>query len=158
MVRAAELHRLARVVRDIALQATGNTGADRVNAGELAVLEDLATHPGATIGEITRRTGLAQSLVSRITHGMADAGALSIRPDDQDRRKVRVELRPTTRALINERAGKSISVSLAARTPRLSPHQRRALEHHLSEAERLLRIGSPAEPTTEPDHSVQAAP
>lgn len=136
--------------------ATGNTGEDRVNAGELAVLEDIATYPGSTIGEITRRTGLAQSLVSRITRGMADAGALRIRPDDQDRRKVRVELRPATRALIIERAGNSIAESLAARTPRLSPGERRALEHHLSEAERLVRIGAPAEPTTETDRSTPA--
>jgi len=74
-MRAANLHRLARTLREVALLATKNTGDDRVDAGELAVLEDIARNPGSTISDITRRTGLAQSLVSRITHGMADGGA-----------------------------------------------------------------------------------
>jgi DNA-binding MarR family transcriptional regulator len=156
-MRAAELHRLARTVREIALMATGNTGEDRVNAGELAVLEDIATHPCSTIGEITRRTGLAQSLVSRITRRMVDAGALVVRPDSHDRRKVRIELRPTTHALIIERAGNSISAAVAARTPALSKSQRRALEHHLSEAARLLRIGAPGESVRKSNHSPRPA-
>ena len=52
-MRAAELHRLARTLRTIALAATENTGADQVNAGELAVLEDVARHPRSTIRDIT---------------------------------------------------------------------------------------------------------
>lgn len=156
-MRAADLHRLARVVREIALLATGNTGEERVNAGELAVLEDVARNPGSTIGEITQRTGLAQSLVSRIAHEMAAAGALSISPDNHDRRKVRVELRPAIRASIIERAGQSISAAVAAFAPGLSVSQRRALEHHLSEAERLLRVGAPDEPTRESNRSLHDA-
>jgi len=91
-MRAANLHRLARTLREVALLATENTGDDRVNAGELAVLEDIARNPGSTISDITRRTGLAQSLVSRITHGMAGGGALTIQPDSSDRRRVHVDL------------------------------------------------------------------
>ncbi len=140
-MRAAELHRLARALRGIALVATGNVGDDRVNSGELAVLEDVARHPGATISEVTRRTGLAQSLVSRITHAMATAGAVIVRPDAADGRKVRVELEPRTRAMITKRAGTSISAAVIAATPNLSPAERRSLEHHLTEAERLLRTG-----------------
>lgn len=81
-MRAADLHRPARTIREVALLATQNTGADYVNAGELAVLEDIAGNRGATIGEITRRTGLAQSLVSRIAHAMSEAGAITISPDE----------------------------------------------------------------------------
>jgi len=145
-VRAADLHRLARTLREVALLATKNTGDDRVNAGELAVLEDIARNPGSTISDITRRTGLAQSLVSRITHGMADGGALTIRPDSSDRRRVRVDLKPTTRMMILERASNNISVAVAATTPRLSESERRALEHHLVEADRLLRAGARDDP------------
>lgn len=141
-MHAADLHRLARELRAIALLATENTGADRVNAGELSVLEDIARNPGATISEVTRRTGLAQSLVSRITRAMADAGALTIDPDDTDRRKVRIDLAPETRALILTRANNSISEAIAESTPELSSRQRRELEHHLSEAERLLRTSA----------------
>ncbi|MCZ2404702.1 MarR family transcriptional regulator [Paenarthrobacter sp. Z7-10] len=140
-MNAAELHRLARDVRTIALRATENTGPDRVNAGELSVLEDIARNPGATVSEITRRTGLAQSLVSRISRAMADAGAISITPDTSDRRKVRIDLTPHTRSMILDRANKPILEAIAASTPKLSPDQQLALEHHLSEAEKLLRIG-----------------
>lgn len=138
-MHAADLHRLARELRAIALLATENTGADRVNAGELAVLEDIARNPAATISEITRRTRLAQSLVSRITRAMADAGALTIDPDDNDRRKVRIDLAAETRALILTRANNSIAEAIAASRPALSPGKRRELEGHLEAAERLLR-------------------
>lgn len=141
-MRAADLHRLARELRTIALLATKNTGADRVNPGELSVLEDIARNPGATIADITRRTGLAQSLVSRITHAMADAGALTIDPDGSDRRKVRIELAAATRAVILDRANNSISEAIADSTPMLSSAQRRDLEQHLVAAERLLRAAS----------------
>lgn len=145
-MRAANLHRLARTLREVALLATENTGDDRVNAGELAVLEDIARNPGSTISDITRRTGLAQSLVSRITRGMADVGALTIQPDSSDRRRVRVDLKPSTRMMILQRASNNISVAVAATTPRLSASERRALEHHLAEADRLLRAGARDDP------------
>lgn len=138
-MRAAELHRLARDLRAIALLATENPGAARVNAGELAVLEDIVRNPGSTIAEITRRTGLAQSLVSRITRALADGGALSIAADAVDRRKVRIELAPATRDAALSRADNSISKAVATSTPTLSTRERLDLEHHLTEAERLLR-------------------
>ena len=144
-MRAAELHRLARSLREIALLATGNTGADAVNAGELAVIEDVAGNPGATISDITRRTGLAQSLVSRITHAMHDAGVISIKPDLADRRKLRLDIEPSARALIMSRAKNTITGALTVSTPRLGSDERKALERHLSEAARLLRTGTAGE-------------
>ncbi|MFE3170166.1 MarR family winged helix-turn-helix transcriptional regulator [Amycolatopsis sp. NPDC059090] len=140
-MRAADLHRLARALREIALTSTGNTGADQVNAGELAVIEDVSRNPGATISDVTRRTGLAQSLVSRITHRMADAGVVRVRPDEKDRRKSRLEIEPSARAMFRTRADGSISSALAAHAPKLSAAQRKQLTHHLAEAERLLREG-----------------
>jgi DNA-binding MarR family transcriptional regulator len=127
--------------------ATENTGADHVNAGELAVLEDIARNRGSTITEITRRTGLAQSLVSRIVHAMSEAGAVSISPDGHDRRKVRIELDPRTREQINDRAGNTISDALGSYVSALAPAERRELEHHLSEAARLLQKNFAAQTT-----------
>jgi DNA-binding MarR family transcriptional regulator len=141
-MRAAELHRLARTLRTIALAATENTGADQVNAGELAVLEDVARHPRSTIRDITVRTGLAQSLVSRIVHAVASAGALSVNQDGSDRRKVRVELSDRTRAAILQRADNPVEAALRSQTPGLTDDERATLEHHLTEAEALLRRGA----------------
>lgn len=141
-MRAADLHRLSRTLRDIALLSTGNSGGDRVNPGELAVLEDIARNPGSTIGDITRQTGLAQSLVSRIARAMADAGVLTMGADDQDRRKVRVELEPATRAQIMQRASNTITDALAEYAPALSTAERTELEHHLGAAESLLQLNT----------------
>ena len=140
-MRAAELHRLARILREIALDATGNTGADAVNAGQLAVLEDVARHPRSTVRDITDRTGLAQSLVSRIVHAVAVEGALTVEPDADDRRKVRVELSPATRSAILERASGGIDDALVTRTPDLHPERRSELTAHLEAAAALLRAG-----------------
>lgn len=137
-MRASDLHRLARTLREIALEATGNTGGDRVNAGQLAVFEDVARHPGSSIGEITARTGLAQSLVSRIVHGARDEGALTVAVDERDRRKARVELSASTAAQAMRRAGNSAEAAIAAHTPALTPDQRAELLQHLARAAELL--------------------
>jgi DNA-binding MarR family transcriptional regulator len=143
-MRAADLHRLARLLREIALRATENTGQESVNAGELAVLEDIARHPGSTIRDITVRTGLAQSLVSRVTRAMADNDALTITSDQSDRRKVRIDVAPATRRIILRRAANTITEAIAACTPGLTVAERESLEHHLAEAHDLLIRGSSA--------------
>lgn len=144
-MRAADLHRLARELREIALHATENTGDDHINAGELAVLEDIARHPHSTISEVTRRTGLAQSLVSRITRAMAGAGAVIIEPDPSDRRKVQVSLNEATRAAALRRADNPATEAIAATVPTLTDEQRAHLEHHLAEAANLLHLAAKQE-------------
>jgi DNA-binding MarR family transcriptional regulator len=145
-MRAAELHRLARTLREIALEATGNTGEDHVNAGELAVMEDIARHPRSTVRDITVRTGLAQSLVSRIIHAAAAEGALTVQRDESDRRKVRVDLTARTREAILERASGTVSDAITTSTPGLDAEERASLEVHLAQAAELLRRGASSEP------------
>lgn len=137
-MRASELHRLARTLREIALDATGNVGNDRVNAGQLAVFEDVARNPGASVAEVTTRTGLAQSLVSRIVHAAAAEDAMTVTVDPRDRRKVRIELSPSTRKAMMQRAGNSLDSALAAHTPALTESERTALHQHLTAAAELL--------------------
>ncbi|MFT4029976.1 MAG: MarR family transcriptional regulator, partial [Protaetiibacter sp.] len=128
----------ARTLREIALDATGNVGNERVNAGQLAVFEDVARNPGASIAEITARTGLAQSLVSRIVHAAATGDAMAVTVDPRDRRKVRIELSPSTRTAMMRRAANSLDSALAAHTPALSESERTALQQHLTAAAELL--------------------
>lgn len=145
-MRASELHRLARTLREIALEGTGNVGPDRVNAGQLAVFEDVARNAGASIAEITARTGLAQSLVSRIIHAASYAGALTVTPDERDRRKVRVELSTSTRSAILKRASAPLEAAIITHTPHLTPKQRDALQQHLAAAAELLFRGDSSTP------------
>ena len=143
-MRASELHRLARTLREIALEATGNVGADRVNAGQLAVFEDVARHPGASIRDVTVRTGLAQSLVSRIVHAAAAAGALTVTTDERDRRKVQVELSDTTRTAMLQRANEPLESALIIHTPTLTDQERTILQRHMAAAAELLSRGDRA--------------
>lgn len=153
-MRAADLHRLSRKVREIAFRATGNTGDDRVSPGELAVLEDIARNPGASIGHITRRTGLAQSLVSRITRSLAAAGVVTISVDGSDRRKVRIVLEPAAQEQIMKRADNSITEAVAEYLPALSPEERAELVRHFRAAELLFRLNTQRTTSTK---SVRAA-
>jgi len=137
-MHASELHRLARTLREIALDATGTAASDRMPGGRLAVLEDVARNAGASIAEITERTGLAQSLVSRIVRAAADEGALTVEPDAHDRRRVRVDLTGEARSAMLDRAGTTIDDALAVRTPSLRRDEREALLAHLEAAAALL--------------------
>jgi len=102
------------------------------------VFEDVARNPGASIADITARTGLAQSLISRIVHAAASDDAMTVTVDERDRRRVRVELSPSTRKAVMERAGNSLDTALAAHTPALSANERAALLQHLADAAELL--------------------
>ena len=141
-MRAADLHRLARSAREIALVATQNVGNEQVSAGELAVVEDVAGHPGTTIGEVAARTNLAQSLVSRIARAMQEAGIFAVRRDEHDRRKTRLSVEPAARRHFVRRGDQSIHRALLQKTPGLSDFERKALEEHLEAAADLLRRGS----------------
>ena len=141
MVRSADLHRLARQVREIALLATGNIGADAVTGGELAVIEDLARHPRSTVGEITERVDLAQSLVSRICQRMTSEGVMQVQSDAIDARKRRLTLQPDVLERARNLGDKPIDAALAAAAPALTEAQRVMLNTHLEAAAELLRQG-----------------
>ncbi|MDQ2733144.1 MAG: hypothetical protein M3Y56_15940, partial [Armatimonadota bacterium] len=64
-MNAAALHRLARHLRTLAIQASDIEGETTPSLSELVIVEDVARHPGTPIGKIARRVGLAQSLVSK---------------------------------------------------------------------------------------------
>ncbi|MBW8487408.1 MarR family transcriptional regulator [Actinomadura parmotrematis] len=58
----------------------------------LLVAADVREHPGTTVTEIARRTGLVQSQVSNAVARLRGAGGLAAAPDPADRR--RTLLRP----------------------------------------------------------------
>lgn len=140
-MRAADLHRLARRLREAALLATGNEGEGRAGFGEVAVVEDVAAHPGATIGAIADRTGLAQSLVSRLVRRLAAAGVLQIDRDAADARRTLVSLDPRTRdEVLRPRGSRPIAPSLVQAFPHLGAEDVRRLESLLDQ---VLRLTAP---------------
>jgi DNA-binding transcriptional ArsR family regulator len=93
-VNTADLHRLARVLRDIALSATSIPGAQPVSAGTTAIVDDVSRNPSSAIGDIADRTGLAQSLVSKTVAKLRERGLLTTHQDPRDARRTLVSVAP----------------------------------------------------------------
>lgn len=121
-MNASRLHRLARQLRAVALAVTANAGDERISAGELAIIEDVASHPATSVGEIAARTRLAQSLVSRVVATLREAGVFVTAPDSADRRRSLVSIDPATRIqLFRDRGARPIDRELARALPGRDP-------------------------------------
>jgi len=96
-VNAGQLHRLARLLREIAQAATANEGERPVAASTVAIVEDVNDHPHSPITAIVQRTGLAQSLVSRTVDRLQTLGVLTVGHDPANGRRTLVSVDPQTR-------------------------------------------------------------
>ncbi|MGW6333907.1 MarR family transcriptional regulator [Nocardia rhamnosiphila] len=136
---AASLHLVARRLRAIAFVATGNTGRRRIPPSEYAVLEDVALHPGSSIRDITERTAVAQSLVSRIVARFRDQRLLTTAPDPGDARRVLVTVEPgVVEEVFRARGRAPIDLALGSELPHLSPDRRRRMIELLDELGELI--------------------
>ncbi|MBO0808047.1 MAG: winged helix-turn-helix transcriptional regulator [Actinobacteria bacterium] len=97
-VDAWQLYLLARVFRQIALRATADPGQPPASLSVLAIVEDVARHQGTSISDVTQRTHLAQSLVSKTVTELSDAGVLTCQRDPSDGRRTLVSVDPTAHA------------------------------------------------------------
>jgi DNA-binding MarR family transcriptional regulator len=137
-MNGSQLHRLARRLRELALAVTSEEDEERVSAGELAIVEDVAAHPGAAVGEIAARTGLAQSLVSRTVALMREAGIFVTRPDPTDRRRSLVSIPPEQIVGFRDRAARPLGPELARALPWRTPEERAHAEALLDELAALF--------------------
>jgi DNA-binding MarR family transcriptional regulator len=129
MVTAGQLHRLARLLREVALAGTADPGEPRPAPGLIAVTEDIARHRDTTVGEIATRTGLAQSLVSTAVAKLKAAGVVQSQPDQNDRRRVRLDITPAARThVFADRGGREITAALHERFPDLPPERITTIE------------------------------
>lgn len=118
---AGRLHQLARLLREVALDATAEPGEMPVPAGDVAIAEDIAHHEKASVGEIAARTGLAQSLVSRTVAKLRDAGVVVPERDPDDGRRVLISIAPGIRmGLFRSRARRPVEPALRGRYPESS--------------------------------------
>ncbi|MGW1737624.1 MarR family transcriptional regulator [Nocardia sp. NPDC001965] len=136
---AASLHLVARRLRAIAFVATGNTGRRRIPPSEYAVLEDVALHPGSAIRDITERTAITQSLVSRIVARFRDQGLLATAPDPADGRRVLITVEPGVSEEVFQARGRApIDLALRSELPHLPPEGRLRVVELLDELESLI--------------------
>ncbi len=136
---AAGLHLIARRLRAIAFAATGTTGARRFAPSDYAVIEDVALYPLSSIRDITERTAIAQSLVSRIVARYREDGLLITTADPRDGRRVLVSVEPTAMVEVFRTRGRApIDTALATELPHLTPTQLRRLDILLDEVADIL--------------------
>ncbi|MQY23882.1 winged helix DNA-binding protein [Nocardia macrotermitis] len=93
-MNVAELHRLVRVLREIAASATVCSGDQQMSAGMVTIVQDVTAHPGSAIGDIAERTGLAQSFVSKTVVRLRERGVFEVSQDLRDGRRTLVSVRP----------------------------------------------------------------
>lgn len=128
-MNAGELHRLARILREIAQITTGNPGERPPAPSTVAIVEDVSEHPRAAITDIAERTGVAQSLVSRTVDRLVRLGVLLVSADLADRRRTLVSVDPRTLSQdFAHRGDRPISDALSHVTPGLSDDQRSRIE------------------------------
>jgi DNA-binding MarR family transcriptional regulator len=126
---AGDLHRLARLLREIAQLATADPGERAPAASTLAVVEDVAEHPRAAITDIVARSGLAQSMVSRTVDQLQRRGVLLVTRDPADGRRSLVEIDPKIRTeQFAKRGARPVSAALRRRLPKLTTEQRHRVQ------------------------------
>lgn len=149
-MNAGQLHRLARVLREIAQVATANEGERPVAPSTVAIVEDVTDHPQSPITEIAQRTGLAQSLVSRTVDRLQTLGVLAVGHDPTDGRRTLVSVDPQTRHLdFAERAERPIS-EVIRQVAGVSGEQQRRIETALEVLGDELLDRSPRMPSARP--------
>lgn len=62
----------------------------RLPVVSMVVMRQIGHEPGITIGELSRRTGVAKSHISNTVESLAQKGLIEKRPDPADQRLVRV--------------------------------------------------------------------
>ena len=103
---AGRLHKLARVLRDLAIDATSEAVEGRPNAAEVLVAMDLFEHSPTTVGEIATRTGVVQSQVSTVAAALREAGVVTREADPCDRRRTLLVVPATARKAIGTDRGR----------------------------------------------------
>lgn len=143
-MEALELIQLGRSLVKLGEQglrgANGGPGArGELPVGAAMVMRDVLTHDGATVGEITTRTGLPQSYVSESVARLRDEGLLVTETDPDDRRRTRVS---TGRAHLKEVVRKghtSVDALLLEALDDVGPREARRLLSSLDAVAAQLR-------------------
>jgi DNA-binding MarR family transcriptional regulator len=105
---SGQLHRLGRRLIELSRAATSDTGDQAMTPAEAAVIEDVIKNPGASVTEISQRTGFVQSHVSASMARLRERGLLETSPDPLDGRRITVQITRSASRAIKHRSGRPI--------------------------------------------------
>lgn len=139
MATVAELFRTARLLRELALAAARDPHEAMPSEGLVVVTDDVVHHPDTTVTEIAERTGMAQSLVSKVVAALREGNVVETVPDEADRRRTRIRTTAVARQLLPERGRRPVGEAVRQRFPELDQKARARIEaaveelaHHLA--------------------------
>jgi DNA-binding MarR family transcriptional regulator len=111
------MYRLGRKLIDLSREVTTSAGDASLTPAEIAVVEDVLRNPDSQVGEITARTGFAQSHVSESVARLKERGLIETPADPADRRRTRVRLSEPARKAVLARAGRPADEAIGHAVP-----------------------------------------
>jgi len=91
-MNSGQLYLLGRRLMEISRAAASDPDDPELSLGETVVLEDVLAHPDSSVGEITSRSGFAQSYVSTTVAKFRSSGLLETYTDPLDGRRTLVRV------------------------------------------------------------------
>ena len=138
-MNVAQLAKLNRVCRDLLVLASSEKDRS-VSPGQVAIFEDIYRHSPTTIQDITRRTELAQSFVSKTISHMKQRGVVKVRQSQADKRKSIITFNPELSGFVQAMSERSIYNALKQYLPHASEDNITRIDALLNEVCELLAV------------------
>ncbi|CAL9498246.1 MarR family winged helix-turn-helix transcriptional regulator [Streptomyces albus] len=136
----SDLYQLGRRLAEIALDGMGADAPD-LAPGEFLVLQDLFLHGRSSVGDIAKRTGLAQSRVSTSVRSLVGRNWVITAADPADKRKTLVDVTEPIRAAGQQRRAGRADKTLTDALTEADDSERAALITALERLHQLLVAG-----------------
>lgn len=136
----SELYQLGRRLAEIALEDMGSDAPD-LAPGEFLVLQDLFLNGRSAVGDIAKRTGLAQSRVSTSVRNLVGRNWVTTAADPADGRKTLVEVTEAIRTAGDRRRAGGADKPLANALSEVDDDERATLIAALARLHQLLVAG-----------------
>jgi DNA-binding MarR family transcriptional regulator len=140
---ALELIMLGRQLTKIGEQALRGGQARPLPPGHALVLRDVLAHPGSSVTDITARTGLSQSIVSKAIARFQDHGMVDVETDPADGRRTLVRVSPGHLAEVRRKGAAPADAALAAALGEAGPAAVAEIIKGLEALAARLRPGRP---------------
>jgi DNA-binding MarR family transcriptional regulator len=128
---------LNRKLRGVILLASSASGK-QISSGQVTIFEDLHKYSPTTVQDITGRTKLAQSYVSKTIALMKKEGVVKIRQSRTDRRKIMITFNQELAGYVQSMSQHSIHEALVESLPSKSSADILRVEALLAELTRLF--------------------
>jgi DNA-binding MarR family transcriptional regulator len=141
-VDSGQLHRLGRRLIELSRAATSDSGDQALTPAEAAIVEDVMKNPGASVTDISQRTGFVQSHISASVARLRERKIVETAPDPADGRRTMVRVTRAAMRAIIRRAQRPIDDTI--KTAVADAHTARRVTALLGELAELLQ-----KPTTD---------